>query len=126
MFGGLVRRFREVFLAQISENQQHSDHARWLLFVLFYAVLANLPFWAASHWLDLLPLGWISIEYAAVGLIALFAPRILAVPLLALAIAADIVSGVSKTYFLTPTECLANMGSVHEFPATTIAAIFAV
>jgi hypothetical protein len=103
-------------------------HANWnlgesvhcLLFVLLYAVLANVPYWAASRWLGLLPLGWFCLEYAAVGLLALFAPRILTTVVLLLVIAADLLSGISKTYSLAPSECVANLGALREFPGSRL------
>jgi hypothetical protein len=102
---------------------KRTGHTPWLFFVFFYAILANIPFWIASYWLGLLPLGWFCLEYAAVGLLALFLPRILAAALLLLVIAADLTSGVSKTYYLSPTECLSNFHSIHELPVTRLIAV---
>ncbi|MGA3049487.1 MAG: sulfatase-like hydrolase/transferase [Terracidiphilus sp.] len=100
--------------------------AQWLLIVAFYAIFANIPFWVASHWLLLLPLGWFCAEYALVGLLALFAPRILSAALLLFVIAADLTSAVSKTYYLAPTECLVNIGSLHEFPGARLLVVAAI
>ncbi len=86
-------------------------------FVVFYSIIANIPFWIASYWLGLLPLGWFCLEYAGVGLLALFLPRTIAGLLLLLVSAADLISGVSKTYYLSPTECLSNFTSLQQFPA---------
>jgi hypothetical protein len=96
-------------------NWKHFEQIQWLLFVVFYTMFANVPFWAASHWLRLLPLGWVCLEYAGVGLLALFVPRIVATALLILLIVADLTSAVSKTYYLPPSECLASMGALREF-----------
>jgi hypothetical protein len=96
------------------EGSNPRSQAAWIAFVFFYAILANLPFWVASRWLGLLPLGWFCLEYAALGVMALFLPRILAATLLVLMIVADLISAVCKTYFLAPAECLANFGSLHE------------
>ncbi len=90
-------------------------HSYWILFVLFYAICANIPYWTASHWLGLLPIGWFCVEYAVVGLLALFIPRILAAVLLLLVIAADLLSGVCKTYYLLPMVCLKNFGMLCDF-----------
>lgn len=87
----------------------------WTLFVLFYALFANIPFWAASHWLGLLPIGWICVEYACLGLLALAIPGAAASILLLLLISADILNAVSKTYYLSPTECLVNSPYLHNF-----------
>jgi phosphoglycerol transferase MdoB-like AlkP superfamily enzyme len=97
-----------------------SNHAHWLLFVAFYAVFANIPFWAASHWLGLLPIGWFCLEYAVVGVLALFVPRILSAVLLLVIIMADLTSAVSKTYYISPTECLAQVGSIWELPGSRL------
>jgi hypothetical protein len=101
----------------------------WILFVLFYAIVANIPYWTASRWLGLLPIGWFCVEYAVVGLLALFIPRILAAVLLFLVIAADLLNGVCKTYFLLPSVCLQNFRAFCDFGsgriiAGTIALIF--
>jgi hypothetical protein len=101
-------------------------HSYWLIFVLFYAVGANTPFWMASHWLGLLPLGWLCIEFAGVGLLALFIPRGLSATLLLIVTAADIISDVSRTYYLSPTDCLSNLASLRDFSSIRVLAIAAV
>jgi phosphoglycerol transferase MdoB-like AlkP superfamily enzyme len=113
-------------IARLSGSWSFSDIAYCLFFVTFYAIFANVPFWAASHWLGIVLLGWFCLEYAVIGLLALFVPRILAVSLLLLVISADMLCGVSKTYYLAPTECLANIGALHGLPATRLLAVAAV
>jgi hypothetical protein len=103
-----------------------SDQVPWILFVAFYAGFANLPYWIASRFLGLMPLGWFCIEYACIGLLALFLPRMVTAPLLLMAIAADLISGVSKTYYLAPTECLQNFASLHELPISRLLSVIAV
>lgn len=103
-----------------------ADRWLWLLFVANYAVFANLPLWIASHWLGILPVGWFCLEYAAVGLLALFVPGTLAAALLLLVIAADLISGTSTTYWLPPTECLKNIGSLRNLPDSHLVAVGAV
>jgi hypothetical protein len=103
-----------------------ASHLRWSIFVTLYAVLANIPFWVASHWLGLAPVGWFCLEYAAVGLLALFVPRVIAAVLLLLVIFADLTCAASKTYFLTPTECLVNVGFLRELPPARLIALAAV
>ncbi len=49
-------------------------------------------------------------------------PRIVAATLLLLVIAADLIGAVSKTYYLSPTECLTNIFSLHQLPATRLLA----
>jgi sulfatase-like protein len=102
------------------------EHVRWLLFVVFYAIVANVPFWFASRWFGLLPLGWFCLEYAGIGLLALFVPPVLATVLLVVAIFGDLLSAVCKTYYLAPTECLMNLGALLEFPDPRLGAAVAV
>ena len=106
-----------------ASDAQGRNHIRWLFFVVFYAIVANVPFWIASRWFGLLPLGWFCLEYAGIGLLALCIPRMLAAGLLLLAIAADLLSAVSKTYYLAPTECLDNLGALQELSGARLAAL---
>jgi phosphoglycerol transferase MdoB-like AlkP superfamily enzyme len=106
------------FFSVFRENSKISRQLPWIGFVFFYAIAANIPFWMAVHGLHLLPLGWFCLEYAVLGLIALFVPRILATALLVLVVCADLISSVSKTYYIAPSECLSNAGYLAEFPAS--------
>jgi phosphoglycerol transferase MdoB-like AlkP superfamily enzyme len=103
-----------------------SDRANWLLFVAFYAIFVNVPLWVANHCFGLLPIGWFCVDYAAVGLFALFVPQIVATVLLMLVIVADLTSAVSKTYYLSPSECLANIGSLSELHGTRLLSMVAI
>lgn len=120
--GNMLQQVMEVNASSL-ESRKRFVPSHWFLFVAFYAIFANIPFWAASHWLRLLPLGWFCVEYAGVGLLALFVPRIVAAALLFWVIAADLTSAVSKTYYLPPTDCLANVYSLHELPGTRLLAV---
>ena len=95
---------------------------RWLPYVLFFALLANIPFWVASRWLDISQNGWFCLEYISVGLLALFVPRLLGAVLLLLAIAVDVLAGVCETYFLSVTQCLTNLGAVRHFSGSRLLA----
>jgi hypothetical protein len=108
------------------QTRKATTHSHWILFVLFYAICANIPYWAASHWMGLLPIGWFCVEYAVVGLLALYIPRIFAAVLLVLVINADLLSGVSKTYFLLPVVCLENFRTLSDFNGARIFAAAAV
>jgi hypothetical protein len=103
-------------------NREAANHAYWILFVLFYAICANIPYWTASHWMGLLPIGWFCVEYAVVGLLALFIPQTLAAVLLLLVIAADLLNGVCKTYYLIPSVCLENFRTICDFGGGRIVA----
>ena len=95
----------------------------WLPFVLFYTLIANLPFWAASRWLGIFRNGWFCMDYVLLGLIALVAPRILTAVLLACAIAVDIMTGVCQTYFISFTQCLLNTGAIRQFSGLRVLAV---
>lgn len=77
-----------------------------VFFVLFYAILTNLPFWSASPLLGLMRNGLFCVEYIGIGLLALFIPRAMSGILLFLVIVADLICGVSQTFYLSPGECL--------------------
>jgi hypothetical protein len=104
-------------------NDGLNNHARWLHFVVFYVVLANLPFWVTSRWLGLQCNGLFCLDYAAVGLLALFVPQIAATALLLLVIAADLICGVSDTYYLSFAECLTNITSLRGLSAPRLLAV---
>jgi hypothetical protein len=121
MFAGPLQNSSQS-VPQVAADTRSRDRIRWLVFAIFYAVIANVPFWLASHWFALLPLGWFCVEYAGIGLLALFVPPVVAGGLLLLAIAADLVSAVSKTYYLPPSECLMNLGALAELPGARLGA----
>ena len=88
--------------------------AHWIFFVVFYAILANIPFWYAKQEFKFFHDGWFCTEYAIVGLLALYIPRILAALLLFAVICMDVLCAICETYFLSPAECLTNLRSMHE------------
>jgi hypothetical protein len=92
---------------------RHAGLPGWLFFVLFYAILANIPFWMASNSFGLVHHGVFCLEYAAVGLLALFVPRIFSAGLLLSVVATDMVCGACRTYYLSVTECLTNISIFH-------------
>jgi hypothetical protein len=94
---------------QIHWTTKAARHAPWLAFVLFYALFANLPYWIVAREYGFRQLGWFCIQYAAVGLVALLVPRLLASVLLFLVIAADLLCGICLTFNLPIRECLANL-----------------
>jgi hypothetical protein len=80
---------------------------------VFDTVLANIPFWAASSAFGFFHNGVFCLEYAGIGVLALFAPRIVTVVLLPTVIAADLICGACRTYCLSVSECPANIGVFH-------------
>ena len=107
---------RPEHLPWLSTSVGHSNHVRWVLFALYYAILSNIPFGAASRWLGLLPVGWFCAEYAQVGLLALFIPGWLAAALLFVTMAGDLIAAVGKTYYLGPFDCLSNTALLLQLP----------
>lgn len=87
-------------------------HARWLTFVAFYAVFANLPYWLAAHQLGFIHRGWFSLEFAIAGLLALTVPRLLAAALFVTFMLADLLYGICATYLLPTRELLANLSTM--------------
>jgi hypothetical protein len=82
--------------------------ARCVLFVLSYGVVANVPFWVASHSLGLIQNGCFDLSYALAGVFALLLPRIPAAMFLLLAMFVDVISGVCLTFYISLSECLIN------------------
>jgi hypothetical protein len=89
--------------------------ARWIAFVFFYAVLANIPYWFVSRAFGFRDLGWFCIQYATVGLIALLVPRLLAAILLLFIISADLLCGICLSFSLPIRRSLEEIRSVHVF-----------
>ena len=116
-----MRRFRNFLRSARDLGERH--RLSGLSVFLFYTTLANIPFWVVSRCLGLLPIGWVCVEYALVGLLAIFFPRILVALILFVAIAADLTSAVSKTYYLAPSDCLAYIYLLHELPGRRLLAL---
>jgi hypothetical protein len=67
-----------------------------VLFVVFvYAIAANVPFWLAGHSMGLLLTGVFNVELLVLGMLSVFLRRWVTVVLLAIAVALDMVRGVS-------------------------------
>jgi len=94
----------------------------WVPFVIFYAVLANIPFWLACPWLGIYRNAWFCLEYVAVGLLALFVPRFVAAGLLLLIFFLDVLDGVCQTYFLVASQALTNLSALRQFSVTRLLA----
>jgi hypothetical protein len=98
------------------------DRRRLVAFIAFYTVLANIPFWLAAHAFALLNSGCFSIDLILAGLCALVVPPAASAPILLVCIAADILSAVCQTYFLTLQACFVDPRLVHAFsPARKLA-----
>jgi hypothetical protein len=65
--------------------------------VLLYVVVANVPFWIASHAMGLLLGGLFNIELVVIGILSVFLRR---------AVTVDVLHGVNSTYLLSPSEMI--------------------
>lgn len=91
-------------------------HSNWLVFVLFYAVFANLPFWIASWEFGFIRyLGWFCTEFILIGLLALVVPPIIAATLLLMVISLDMLCAISESYNIPVSLCLSNLYVFHTF-----------
>jgi hypothetical protein len=81
----------------------------WLCFATFYCIICNVPYWIAAREFGFSPLGWFCAQYAAVGLVALVAPRFVTLIWLLLLTAADVISGACMTYHVPVRECVENI-----------------
>ena len=91
-----------------------------IVYVLFYAILLNTPFWIASRTLGLLLHGWFCLEYALIGTVALFLPRLFSAALVLLAIAVDMLYAVCLTYYIVPFQVLKNIRGLEYFSSLRI------
>ncbi len=98
----------------------------WILYVVFYTVFANFPFWLATCITGLVARGCFCIDYVVVGIISLYLSRTASAVLLGIAIALDLVCGVGQTYFLPPAEIVSDSSALLQFPAMRIANIVAI
>ena len=111
---GLQDSFRPV--SSLHWPRKTPDQARWILFVIFYAVIANIPYWIASREFGFLDhRGWFCVQFVTVGLLALVVRPILSAVLLFSVMAADLVYAVCESYSLSIQECLSNMDAIHAF-----------
>jgi hypothetical protein len=87
------------------------EQLSWLSVVLFYAIVANVPYWAASHAFGFYKqLGIFCVEYAIVGAIACFVPRIVSAGILLIVILCDLLCSVCLSYSLPIRQCVDNVG----------------
>jgi len=102
------------------------DSLYGLYFVMFYAVLGNIPFWAAERLVGIVPAGRFGVEYVAIGILALLLPQFYSAPLLIFAISIDILCGVSRTYEIPPLDCLTSVCVLGAFSRGRLASFAAV
>lgn len=85
-------------------------------FVIFvFIVVANIPFWIASHSLGLILKGPFNDEFVLIGILSLFVRRWVTIGLLLVAILLDLMNGIASTYMLGGAELLGSSRSAFEF-----------
>lgn len=87
----------------------------WIACVVFYVIIANIPYWFASRELDFVQMGLFCAQYAAAGILSLFLPQFIIAPLLFLLICSDILCGICMSYCISLYECLANLHAVSSY-----------
>jgi phosphoglycerol transferase MdoB-like AlkP superfamily enzyme len=113
-FGRLQGFMRSVFRPLWAEKA--ASHLSWIFFVVFYCIIVNLPYWIASYEFGFLDrLGWFCIEFALVGLVALFVPPVFSAVLLLAVIVLDVLCAVCVTYYLMIPVTASNIGVFQQF-----------
>ena len=107
-------------MTESSESSAVTLRTQSIAYVLFYAICLNIPVWIASHTQGLLLHGLFCLEYALIGIVALFAPRVVSPALVILAIALDIVYGICLTYFIPPIQLMKNISGFEGFSSIRI------
>ena len=91
-----------------------SSSRSWVVYAIFYLIIANIPYWVAAHEFGFVDRrGLFCLQFMTVGIVSLFIPRVLSGVLLILAMAADLICAVCESYDLSIQECLSNMGVYH-------------
>lgn len=93
---------------------------RWPVYVLFYAILLNVPFWLAAFTTGLMVRGWFCISFTLLGIACLFLPRVLAPFLVLLLMGTDILNAICLTYYLSPSQLLSNVDGAASFSCSRI------
>jgi Sulfatase len=96
-------------------------------FVIFvYLVVANIPFWIASHAIGLVLKGPFNDEFVLIGILSLFVRRALTVGLLLIAILLDMLNSVASTYLLSFSDMVRSVRFVPEIAPSHLWAIVGV
>lgn len=96
-------------------------------FFLYYAVLSNIPFWTATHWIKAGCDQQFGVEYAGVGIFVLLWPckRRLCGAMMVSLIGVDILCAVSSTYYLSPSECILSIRYLSALPDARVVFVLA-
>ncbi|MBS1820770.1 MAG: sulfatase-like hydrolase/transferase [Acidobacteria bacterium] len=99
---------------------------RVFLATLVYVGLANVPVWLASRLLGFSLSGLFNIEYIAIGIVSLFANRVVTVCLLLAVTAIDLTYDIGRTYMFRPAELLESASSALVYAGSHVGSIAAV
>ncbi len=94
------------------------DRRRLVAFIAFYTVFVNIPFWLAAHSFAFLSTGWFSVDFVFAGVLALFIPPAASAVIFLVCFAADLLSAICQTYFLTLQACFVDPRMVHALSPT--------
>src|ERR1039458_823888 len=93
------------------------------LYLIFFAFVSNIPMWIGISLLGFERHGLFCLEYAAVGIVTLYVPRLLAATIFFAVLAADLLCGVCQSYVLSPAECVNNISSLADFSSNRLVEI---
>jgi len=119
--GFIVRRLRRI-QAEIS-----SADCSWLSVVVFYAIIANIPYWVGTKQLGLLQnRGLFCVQFVTIGLLALVLSRVWSAGLLLLMIFMDILYGICETYYISIRQCVENIAVLEMLPLRRVCSAAAI
>jgi Sulfatase len=97
---------------------------RWKLAaaLAFSAVLVNVPYWLTAHTFRFERLGFFTLEYTLVGILAMYVSPIVSASMLVALTFVDLLYGICQTYYLTIGPCFSNLSAIVSFSASRIAA----
>lgn len=107
----------------LTANWWTSKRFFWVLYSLFYAVWANVPFWIGTRTLGLVVHGWFCFDYLAVGVISLLLPPFVCVALLGIVMILDLFAGICETYYIAPSQIFVSSGALWQFSPRRILVI---
>jgi phosphoglycerol transferase MdoB-like AlkP superfamily enzyme len=104
----------------LADSSFASKRSSWVLYFLFYAVWANIPYWIGTKTQGLVVHGWFCFDYLAVGVISLFLPRLASAALLGTVMFLDLLASVCETYYIAPSHLLFSSGALWQFSPARI------
>lgn len=108
---------------RVNDDSRTSELFSCILYFLFYAVLANVPFWIGTRTESLVVHGWFCFDYLAAGAISLFLPPLACAAVLAIAMILDLLASICETYYIAPSQILFSSGAMWQFSPKRILSI---